>query len=216
MLIYVPMSLVASLAFAMGLRHVGAGKSFIVLSFLLAYVSSGVSYSLVFSKVFGEAGPLNSFLATHFGFTVPWLTDPVMAPVSVSLVITWKFVGYYGLILYTGLNAIPKDIIEAAKLDHSGPIRTLFSVTLPMINAQLVTVTVLAISVAFAIFTEPYVLTGGGPMGSTTTPQLVMYETAFQRLQPGHAAVMAIVTALVSYAVIRLVRKLFEREVTLA
>lgn len=213
LLFYVPMSLVASLAFAMGLRHVGRGKSFIVLCFLLAYVSSGVSYSLVFSKVFGDNGPLNSFLLQHFGVTVPWLTTPSMALFSVSLVITWKFVGYYGLILYSGLNAIPKEVYEAARLDHSGRFRTLFSITLPMLNAQIVTVMVLAITVAFAVFTEPYVLTGGGPMNSTTMPQLVMYETAFQRLRPGHAAVMAILTALVSYAVIQLVRRLLEREV---
>lgn len=213
LLFYVPMSMVASLAFAMGLRHVGRGKSFIVLCFLLAYVSSGVSYSLVFSKVFGDNGPLNSFLMQHFGVTVPWLTTPSMALFSVSLVITWKFVGYYGLILYSGLNAIPKEVYEAARLDHSGRFRTLFSITLPMLNAQIVTVMVLAITVAFAVFTEPYVLTGGGPMNSTTMPQLVMYETAFQRLRPGHAAVMAILTALVSYAVIQLVRRLLEREV---
>jgi len=213
LLFYVPMSLVASLAFAMGLRHVGRGESFIVLCFLLAYVSSGVSYSLVFSKVFGDNGPLNSFLLQHFGVTVPWLTTPSMALFSVSLVITWKFVGYYGLILYSGLTAIPKEVYEAARLDHSGRFRTLFSITLPMLNAQIVTVMVLAITVAFAVFTEPYVLTGGGPMNSTTMPQLVMYETAFQRLRPGHAAVMAILTALVSYAVIQLVRRLLEREV---
>jgi multiple sugar transport system permease protein len=213
MLFYIPISLIASLAFAMGLRHVGRGKAFIVLCFLLAYISSGVSYSLVFSKVFSSSGPLNTFLQQQFGFTIPWLTTPSLALFSVSLVITWKFVGYYGLILYSGLNAIPKEIYDAAKLDNSGPWRTLFRVTLPMMNAHLVTVTVLAITVAFAIFTEPYVMTGGGPMNSTTMPQLVMYETAFQRLQPGHAAMMAIITALISYVAIQIFRKLFERQV---
>lgn len=216
MLFYVPISLVASLAFAIGLRHVGRGKAFIVLCFLLAYISSGVSYSLVFSKVFSATGPLNAFLQQRIGVTIPWLTSPSLALFSVSLVITWKFVGYYGLILYSGLNAIPKDVYEAAKLDHSGPWQTLLRVTIPMLNAQLVTVLVLAITVAFAIFTEPYVMTGGGPMDSTTMPQLVMYETAFQRLQPGHAAMMAIITALISYGAIRLLRKLFERPVKLA
>ena len=163
-----------------------------------------------------DVGPLNNFLSQHFGFTVPWLTDPSLAMFSVSLVITWKFVGYYGLILYSGLVAIPKEIYEAARLDHSGPVKTLLRITLPLINAQILTVLVLAIAVAFAVFTEPYMLTGGGPMSSTTMPQLVMYETAFQRLQPGQAAMMASITALVSYAVIRLFRKLFERDVRIA
>lgn len=216
MLFYIPISLAASLGFAIGLRHVGRGKAFIVLCFLLAYISSGVSYSLVFSKIFSSSGPMNTFLQQHFGFTIPWLTTPSLALFSVSLVITWKFVGYYGLILYSGLNAIPKEVYDAAKLDNSGPLRTLFKVTLPMMNAHLVTVMVLAITVAFAIFTEPYVMTGGGPMNSTTMPQLVMYETAFQRLQPGHAAMMAIITAVVSYAAIQVFRRLFERQVDIA
>lgn len=213
LLFYIPMSLTASLAFAIGLRHVGRGKTFVALCFLLAYVSSGVSYSVVFEKLFSSHGPINSFLQQTFGFTVPWLSSPSLALFSISLVITWKFVGYYGLILYSGLNAIPKDIYDAAQLDNSGPVRTLFKVTLPMMNAHLVTVVVLAITVGFSIFTEPLVMTGGGPLDSTTMPQLIMYETAFQRLQPGRAAMMAIITAVVSYIAIQLFRKFFERDV---
>lgn len=213
MLYYIPIVLTASLAFAIGLRHVGRGKTFIALCFLLAYISSGVSYSLVFSKVFSSTGPLNTFVLHQFGFTIPWLTTPQLAMFSVSLVITWKFVGYYGLILYSGLNAIPKEIYDAAKLDNSGPVRTLFRVTLPLMNAHLVTVVVLAITVAFGVFTEPFVMTGGGPMDSTTMPQLIMYETAFQRLQPGRAAMMAIITAIASYITILLFRKFIERHV---
>ena len=213
MLYYIPITLASALAFALGLQHVGRGKAFIALCFLLAYISSGVSYSLVFAKVFASNGPINSFLQQSLGVSIPWLSTPSMALFSVSLVITWKFVGYYGLILYAGLNAIPKDIYDAAKLDHCSAWKTLFKVTLPMMNAHLVTVVVLAIAVAFAIFTEPYVMTGGGPMNSTTMPQLVMYETAFQRLRPGHAAMMAIITGVVSYLVIRLFRRFFERDV---
>ena len=216
MLYYIPISLAASLAFAIGLRHVRAGRTFIALCFLLAYISSGVSYSLVFSTVFSSTGPLNRFLQDQFGVTIPWLTDPSLAMLSVSLVITWKFVGYYGLIIYSGLNTIPQEIYDAAKLDGCPPLRTLLKVTVPMINTHLVTVVVLAITVAFAIFTEPFVMTGGGPMNSTTMPQLVMYETAFQRLQPGHAAMMAIITAVVSYCAIQLFRKFAERPVELS
>lgn len=213
---FIPMALFASLAFALGLRHVGRGKMFIALCFLLSYISSGVSYSLVFSKVFSSTGPVNRLLLDHFGISIPWLTSPSLAMFSVSLVITWKFVGYYGLILYSGINSIPKEIYDAAELDNSSPLRTLLRVTLPMINTQLVTVIVLAITVSFAIFTEPYVMTGGGPMDSTTMPQLVMFETAFQRLQPGHAAMMAIIVAMVSYASIQLFRKCAERPVELS
>ncbi len=212
---YIPMVLICSLGFAFGLMYIGRGKVFVALCFLLAHISSGVAYSLVFTKIFSSTGPLNVLLLDWFGFTIPWLSSPSMAMLSISLVVTWKFVGYYGLILYSGLVAIPKEIYDAAKLDNAMPLTRLLKVTLPMINAQLIMVLIFAITVAFGIFTEPYMMTGGGPLESTNMPLLVMYETAFSRLQPGRAALMAIIIALASYAVIKIMRKAFEKNVEL-
>ncbi len=213
---YLPIVLACSVAFAFGLMHLGRGKAFVALCFLLAHISSGVAYSLVFTKIFSSTGPFNSFLFEWFGFKIPWLTSPTMAMLSISLVVTWKYVGYYGLILYSGLVAIPKEIYDAARLDNAPPLTRLFRITLPMINAQLIMVVVFAVIVSFGIFTEPYLMTGGGPLESTTTPLLVMYETAFMRLQPNRAALMSIIIAVASYLVIKLIRKFLERDVELA
>ncbi len=212
---YIPMVLACSLAFAFGLLHIGRGKAFIALCFLLAHISSGVAYSLVFTKIFSSTGPLNTFLLDWFGFSIPWLSSPTMAMFSISLVVTWKFVGYYGLILYSGLVAIPKEIYDAAKLDNTPPLTRLFKITLPMINGQLIMVLVFAVTIAFGIFTEPYMMTGGGPLESTNMPQLVMYETAFSRLQPSRAALMAIIIAVASYLMIKVMRKILEKDVVL-
>ena len=212
---YLPIVLTCSLAFAFGLKHLGRGKAFVALCFLLAHISSGVAYSLVFTKIFSSTGPLNSFLFDWFGFKIPWLSSPSLAMLSISLVVTWKFVGYYGLILYSGLLAIPREIYDAAKLDNTPPLTRLFKVTLPMINAQLIMVLVFAIILAFSIFTEPYMMTGGGPLESTNMPMLVIYETAFMRLQPSRAALMSIIIAVASYLVIKLIRKFLERDVAL-
>lgn len=213
---YIPIVLVSSLAFAFGLKHIGRGKAFIALCFLLANISSGVAYSLVFSKIFSVTGPINRFLLEWFGFTIPWFTSPSFAMLSISIVVTWKYVGYYGLILYSGLNSIPKEIYDAANLDNTPPLRRLFKITLPMINAQFIMVIIFAITVSFGIFTEPYMITGGGPLDSTNMPQVVMYETAFKRLQPSWAALMSIIIALSSYSLIKIVRMVFERDVKLA
>ena len=212
---YLPIVLASSLAFAFGLQHIGRGKVFVALCFLLAHISSGVAYSLVFQKIFSSSGPVNSFLMEWFGFSIPWLSSPNMAMLSISLVVAWKFVGYYGLILYSGLMAIPQDIHDAAKLDNTPPLKKLFKVILPMINSQLIMVLIFALTVSFAIFTEPYMITGGGPMESTNMPLLVMYETAFHRLQPGRAALMAIIIALASYLLVQIMRRLLEKEVKL-
>lgn len=210
---YVPIVFAASLLFAAGLRRINYGKGFIALSFLLANISSGVAYSIVFSKLFSEYGPVNQFLRAHFGISVPWFTNPDCAMLSIALIVTWKFVGYYGLILYSGMQAIPSDIYSAAMLDKTGRFKLGWAITLPMMNPQIVMVMVLAITVAFSIFTEPYLITGGGPLNSTTSPMVVMYEAAFQNMKPTWAATMSIIVAGCSFVAIWLFRKLFEKNI---
>lgn len=213
LLYYIPIVFIASMLFAAGLQKIRYGKAFIALSFLLANISSGVAYSIVFSKMFSEYGPVNSVLRECFGITVPWFTSPDCAMLSIALIVTWKFVGYYGLILYSGMQAIPKDIYSAAVLDKTGRFRQVWSITVPMMNPQIVMVMVLAITVAFSIFTEPYLITGGGPLNSTTSPMVVMYEVAFQQMKPSWAAMMSVIVAACSFLTIWLFRRLCEKNI---
>lgn len=214
--LYLPIAFGGALIVAFGLQHVGRGKAFVALCFLLSNVSSGVALSLVFAKIFSSTGPFNTMLFAWTGVRVPWTNDPTLAMLAIALVVAWKFVGYYGLILYSGLLAIPKEIQDAARLDHAGPWTRLTRITLPMMNPQLLMVLTFAILVSFGLFTEPFIITGGGPSDSTATPQMMIYETAFRRLQPSHAAMMSILVALVTYALVQLARRLFERKVVLA
>lgn len=210
---YLPIVFISSMLFAAGLKRIKYGKSFIALSFLLANISSGVAYSIVFSKLFSEYGPVNQFLREWLGISVPWFANPDCAMLSIALIVTWKFVGYYGLILYSGMLAIPKDIYSAALLDKTGKFKQSWAITLPMMNAQIVMVVVLAMTVAFAIFTEPYLITGGGPLNSTTSPMVVMYEVAFQKMKPTWAATMSIIVAACSFLAIWIFRKLYEKNI---
>jgi multiple sugar transport system permease protein len=213
---YLPLALGGALLVAFGLQHVGRGRAFVALCFLLSNVSSGVAVSLVFTKIFSATGPLNSLLFSWTGVRIPWTTHPTLAMLSIALVVAWKFVGYYGLILYSGLLTIPRDIQDSARLDNAGPLTRLVRIILPMMNAQLMMVLVFAILVSFGLFTEPFLITGGGPSDSTLPPQMMIYETAFRRLQPSHAAMMSIIVAAASYLLIAIARRLFERKVTLA
>jgi multiple sugar transport system permease protein len=214
--IFFPIAVLGSLGFAFGLQHVRHGKAFVALCFLLANISSGVAFSLVFKKLFSSTGPINNILFANFGYRIPWMSDPNFAMLAIALVVSWKFVGYYGLILYSGLQTVPQDIYDAAMLDHTAPLTRLVRITLPMVNAQLMMVLVFTILVSFSIFTEAYLITGGGPLDSTNMPMMIIYETAFRRLQPGHAAMMSMIVAGISYLLIRLMRVCFEREVKLA
>ncbi len=210
---FLPMVFTGAILLALALDKMRYFKTFVALSFLVANVSSGVAYSIIFMNIFSDVGPLNKFLYKVFGVTVPWFSDPNLAMFTIALMVTWKFVGYYGLIFYAGIQAIPKSLYEAAELDGATRWVKFWKITIPLINPAIVTVLVFALNLSFRIFTEPYMITGGGPMNRTLTFMMYMYSTAFQRIKPSYATAIAIVTALINFAVIVLVRKLVEREV---
>jgi len=216
MLYYIPMVLGLSLLFAVALTKIRYFKTFFVLAFLVANVSSGVAYSIIFQRLFAINGPLNKFIYALTGKSIPWFSEPQLAILSIAMMVTWKFIGYYGLILFSGLNSIPKSLYEAAELDGATGWKKFWKITLPLLNPSIVMVLVLAIALVFGIFTEPYLITGGGPMKRTFTFQMMIYTTAFQKLDPGYASTLAIVAALMSFGCVILTRKLIEREVEYA
>jgi multiple sugar transport system permease protein len=215
MIFYIPMVFICSILFAVGLKKLRFGKTFVAISFFVAQAAPGVAYSIIFTKIFDQSGPLNGFLYNCFGFTIPWFNDPTLAMFSIAIIVTWKFVGYYGIILYSGMNAIPNTIYEAADIDGAGGVKSFFKLTLPLLNPQIIMILVLVITLAFGVFTEAFLITGGGPLNSTMFPQLLMYNTAFRNIDPTFSATMGIAVAIISYLVIILSRKAIERKVDL-
>lgn len=216
MLYFIPMVIGLSLLFALGLKRVKLFRTFFILAFLVANVSSGVAYSIIFQKLFAINGPLNDLTRAIFGITIPWFSSPQLATLSIAMMVTWKFIGYYGLIIFSGLQAIPDTLYEAAEIDGAGRWTKFFRITVPLLNPSIVMVLVLSLTLTFGIFTEPFLITGGGPMRTTYTFQMLIYTTAFQKINPGYASSLAIVVALLSFGCVILTRKLVEREVELA
>jgi multiple sugar transport system permease protein len=214
MIYYIPSVLVLSLALAIALSKAKRFGAFFAMSFLVANVSSGVAYSIVFSKIFSSTGPVNNFLFDTFGIVIPWFTDPTWAMLSIVIIVLWKFIGYYALIFLAGLQAIPKELYEAADLDGATKWTKFFKITLPLLNPSFVMIIVLAIGLSFGIFTEPYMITEGGPLNSTQTFMVTIYTTAFEKYQPGYAAAWSIIAAVMSFSLIWISRKLVERDVS--
>jgi multiple sugar transport system permease protein len=216
MLYFIPISLLGSVLLGMAFTKLKYFKTFVVLSFLIANISSGVSYSIVFQKLLSESGPANRFLYEVFGFTIPWFSQPQLAILAIALMVSWKFLGYYGLIFLAGLGAIPQSLYEAAELDGAGKWKRFTKITLPLLNPSMVMVLVMQITLSFGIFTEPYMITGGGPMKRTYMFMMYIYDNAFRKFTstgPGYAAVISIFAAAISFGCIFLVRKLVEKEV---
>ncbi len=119
---------------------------------------------------------------------------------AIILVSVWKNFGYNMLIFVAGLQRIPPQLYEAAELDGAGAWARFRHVTLPMLGPTFVFVGVVTMIAAFQLFSEPYVMTQGGPLKSTLTLVLFMYEQGFRWWRLGFAATVAVVLGLLTLA----------------
>lgn len=210
MAIIVPSVIIVSLGLALIVHHLPYLKQFYAVGFFLPYLASGVAISLVVRGILSYDSPLNEFLRAIFGTSPRWLRDSFWATLVISAMIVWKLSGYYALIFLAGLQSIPRELYEAAALDGAGPFTQFRKITLPLLYPAFYTVLVLAVGLCFGIFTEPYVLTGGGPRFATHTWQLEIYYQAFERFRAGYGATVAVLNALVTFISILLIRRVVE------
>lgn len=180
-------------------------KGIISVLFFIPYLTSGVATSVVVKYFFSYNSIFNTFLRDTWNLDIKWLQDEKYAFAVMVGIIVWKMSGYYALFILSGIEGISQDVIEASKLDGSTGLHKLIHITLPMITPTLTTVIILAAGLAFGIYTEPYLLTGGGPNLSTTSWQLEIYNTSFIQFQSGYGAAMAIACAFQIYVTIHII-----------
>lgn len=140
---------------------------------------SPVVVALIWKWLLQSQGVFNAGLVAFDMTPVEWLTDAGWAFFWTVFVSIWAHMGFYTLILLAGLQAIPADLYEAAKMDRASPWRTLTRITLPLLMPNLVVVVVLAAIRAVQVFDEVFVLTGGGPGSATTFIVQFIYSTGF-------------------------------------
>lgn len=186
-------------------------KGFIAVLFFVPYLTSGVATSVVVKYLLAYNSVLNTFLRSKFGLDVAWLQDKKVAFAIMVGLVVWKMSGYYALFILSAIEGVSEDVNEAAMLDGSTGLHKLLHVTLPMIMPTLTTVIVLATGLAFGIYTEPYLLTGGGPNLATTTWQLEIYNASFTRFQSGYGAAMAIANAVQIFVTLRIINAVTNR-----
>jgi len=143
-------------------------------------------------------GLINAGLGTLGLPVVDWLGDPHWAMPAIILLAVWKNFGYNMLIFIAGLQSIPEELYEAAALDGAGARARFWHVTLPSLGPTFLFVGVMTMIGQFQIFAEPYVMTQGGPLRSTVTVVLLMYEQGFRWWRMGLATSMAFVLFLVT------------------
>lgn len=164
-------------------------------TYFLPVVLSPIVIALVFGLLFDrQFGLVNSVLRAILGTGgIDWLGDPTWAKVSVSILIVWRWTGYLSIFFLAGLQAIPRELYEAAVIDGAGRLRMFANVTLPMLRPVTVFVALTSLIGAAQIFDEPFLLTSGGPGTATLSTAMFVYRSAFQRQQLGYACAAAVV-----------------------
>jgi multiple sugar transport system permease protein len=132
---------------------------------------------------------------------VDWLGDPLWSMPAIIAFAAWKNFGYNMIILLVALQAVPRELYEAARMDGAGALRRFTDVTMPMLVPTFVLVGILTVSGYFQLFAEPYVMTQGGPLQSTVSVLYFMYEEGFKWWNLGSASAVAFVLFLLIFAV---------------
>ena len=199
----VPLSLLASLGSALLLNSSAARLKPLFRTALFApVVTTVVAVAVIWRYLFNTQFGVVNFVLSHLGIPpIDWLGDPHWAMPMIILFAVWKNFGYNMIILLAGLQAIPVDLYEAARIDGASAWRQFLHITLPALSPILLMVGILTVSGYFQLFAEPYVITEGGPLQSTVSVLYLMYDQGFKWWNMGTASAVAFLLFLVMFAV---------------
>ncbi|MFD7439007.1 carbohydrate ABC transporter permease [Streptomyces sp. NPDC059861] len=211
LVINVPLTVLLSLVLATALNAKVPFRSFFRAAYYLPYITASVALVAVWQFLFGTDGLVNNAL----GGLAPdpsWLVNTHLAMPMIALFVTWKQLGFFVMLYLAALQNIGKDLYEAASVDGAGTVRTFWSVTVPGVRPATTLVTVYAIVTGANLFSEPYLLTGGGgPDDASISPVLLMYQKGIEQGHPDFAAALGVVLVVLVLAVSLITRKLTER-----
>lgn len=200
----VALQLVIGLATALSLNAIVHLRGPFSAIMLIPWISSFVVVAIVFLWIYHpQLGVLNDILlrAGLIDRPIAWLASPGLAQFSLVLANTWKFFPLVMITLFTGLQALPREVLEAAMMDGAGRVRTLRRVVLPMMAPSVATAVLLSTIWSFNAFTLPIIMTNGGPLRATEVLGLYIFKTGFTNFEFGMAAAASFLLFLLILAV---------------
>jgi multiple sugar transport system permease protein len=187
----VPLRLAFALALAMLLNTQRRGIAVYRAAFYAPSIVAGsVAVALMWRQVFGREGVVNAVLSVLGVASVSWLGHPDYAIWTLIALAVWQF-GSPMLIFLAGLRQIPTELYEAAAIDGAGTWSRFFRITLPLLSPVTFFNLVMQTITGFMVFTQAFIVTGGGPMDTTLFYALYLYRRAFESFQMGYASAMA-------------------------
>ncbi|MET0423128.1 MAG: sugar ABC transporter permease [Actinoplanes sp.] len=210
LVINVPLTTGLALVLAVALNRVARARVFLRVAFYVPYVTASVAVVGVWLFLFNSGGLVNSVL----GPLAPdpsWLVNENLAMPVIALFVTWKQLGFFILLYLAALQNVPKELYESASVDGANGWHRFWSVTVPAVRPATALVVILALITGANLFTEPYLLTGGGgPSGASASPVLVMYQRGIQQGEPDFAAALGVILVLGVLLVAYLNRRFIE------
>lgn len=207
----IPLTIGLGLLLALGLNRKLPGVGLLRVVYVLPWVCAPLALGVVWKWLLHPStGALNAVI----GQRVEWLTSPETALASVVFVQVWANIGYVSLFFLAGLQQIPTQVYEAARLDGCGALRTVFAITLPLLRPTMFFVSVTSMIASFQVFDTVYAMTGGGPDGRTDVIASRIYSEAFVSLNLGRASAMSVVLFAILVAVTFVQQRYFRRRIT--
>lgn len=193
LIINVPLTVALSMILATALDRVVHARTFFRVSYYVPYVTASVAIVAVWLFLFSSGGLVNNVL----GPLAPdpsWLVNSALAMPTIAFFVTWKGLGFYILLYLAALQNVPREQYESVSMDGGGRIRQFFSVTVPSVRPATLLVVLLSTITGANLFTEPYLLTGGGgPNGASTSPVLLIYQKGIEQQNPDLAAAIGVI-----------------------
>lgn len=190
-----PLSIAVSLGAAMMLNSkLVKFKGIFRLIYFMPVVTTLVAVSIVWRFIYHpEFGLLNYGLSFLGIGKIDWLGDPAWSMPSIILLSIWKNFGYNMIIFIAGLQNIPEELYEAAEIEGANGWQRFIKITLPMLAPTTVFITIITMIGYFQLFAEPYIMTQGGPLDSTLSIVLYMYQEGFRWWNMGYSSAIAFV-----------------------
>jgi multiple sugar transport system permease protein len=214
LIINVPLTVALALGLAVALNRAIHFRTFFRAAYYVPYVTASVAVVAVWLFLFSSGGLVNNIL----GPLAPdpsWLVNSFWAMPSIAIFVAWKQLGFFILLYLAALQNVPKELYESASVDGATAWQKFRSVTVPGVRPATALVLLLAIVTGANLFTEPYLLTGGGgPDGASTTPVLLMYQQGIQQGKPDIASAIGVVLVIIVLIIAVATRRINEREGT--
>jgi len=200
-LLYVPGSMIVSLLIALVMNQKLKGVYLFRTLFFMPVISSWVAVSIIWITLLDPQVGILNYVLRQIGIApVNWLGDPSTAMIAIVIIAIWKSVGFQMVIWLAGLQAIPEELHEAAAIDGANRTQTFFRITLPLLAPTTFFLAITGVIGSFQVFSPIYVITGGGPRGSTDVVVYHIYTRAFEAYDMGYAASQAWILFAVIFA----------------